>query len=257
MTTTTNTKEMCLFNGDTLAAFCETGCCGNGCCSSSGDGEDPLTYAVMACIAILIFIFIVFVIIYLCLRNRGYCQQRPDDPEDKQPLHSRRRARAGGFFGNWKLAASRHKKKTAGVANPVFDWAGRLKEVVKDSKETQTGEFHKLPGDSIINGSGWWLPYKRDKNAPRDMRENIRDVGVNTVPVKNNAKQLNNETKKSLPPPREVKPASQGFIPSAAPRDHSFHNSDHTFGNATMTSPERQNTIDMLNDFTKHVMKPK
>ena len=109
--------------------------------------NEDLTYALMACIGFLILVFLIFVFIYLCLRHRGYCQQRPDDPEDQKPLHAAaRKHRPGGFFGNWRLAANKGKKKKVDMSNPVFDWAGRQKQLARDSKETQTGDFHKAPG---------------------------------------------------------------------------------------------------------------
>jgi len=180
--------SMCSFSGGTIAAFCERGCCGAGCCSTTSTTGGGVTYTLIGIISALIFIFLVLVIIYVVLKRKGICQSRPDEEKPK-PIIIKTVKKKPPTKGNKKL------RKGQIIALGAFDWHGKKKNVQRDSKDTQTENCKCLPGDFIKWSNGFWLPVKRDKNAPKDERQNIRDVGVNTDAIKNNTRTVNIEPK--------------------------------------------------------------
>lgn len=254
MAATASGREMCSFNGGTLSAFCEAGCCSGSCCSSTTNLSDSVTFALIGCIAALIFIFFVIVIIYLILRRKGYCQSRPDDPSKPIVVIKKftKKGAKGDTFGN----------KNDGKPST---WDQKKKDVQQDSKHTQTETNKRLPGDYVIVSKGKWPLVTKYNKVPKD--KNTREISTQTGAVKNNAK-ANNEAKvdntvRVLPVPEQKDLRSLMITPTAPVSTKATDNMSSS-RSASFVSPEpgapprqaeRQTTIDLLNDFTRQVMK--
>jgi len=313
-----SSPAMCSFSGGQVAAYCERGCCGEGCCSTTSTTGGGVTYTLIGIIAGLIFVFIVLVIVYIILKRKGICQSRPDEEKTVKPLTF-----ITPKVVQKKKAAAKGKsklKKGQITALGAFAWHGKKKNVQRDSKDTQTGNGKALPGDFIKWSTGFWLPVKRDKNAPKDDRVNIRDIGVNTEAIKNNTRTINIEPKinnidvvpklpvgatttprmlphreakppsfaaRALPVPT-VKPPNASYREVKLPYDWSYVNQSQSnqsdargsaepilprsdkredssaksvsFGTSPQPSvstprePERQDTIELLNEFSRQMI---
>jgi len=259
-----------------VSSYCEAGCCEDACC---GETEiSPITIAVIVCSVVggLFILFFAALAIYCCLCRRRWCMKNADEERAKKPKKKKKEKKVKPKEDKKVKKIDQDDKPKNWVINGKWDWHGwKKQEFGEDSRQTQT-ENHKLqPGDYILWSKSRWFPVKKDKNAIKDPRTNIKEVGVNTEDL---AKIAANKWKKTAatktqivveptPMPKPVAPTDhrvaspsqvQPYYPtskqSGKASDDDGYRSQGKSSVTPLSTSGREDTMDSLRDFTHEVL---